>query len=183
MKKKFILPILTLLVISGFIIHAFITMASVSTYIFVSEIIISLLATYITFRTAPELYNNTEKDMERYTFLSITLTIFWWLLRATSIIFLIVIYFAAENNVELAIQMLELFVVSAITFFTMSSIAAWCIYHNGTVYPINRSPYYDDSDYEFDFQGMLKTIKEQRLNLPLFLILFSLEIKQSVNYI
>lgn len=171
MKKKFILPILTLLVISGFIIHAFITMQSVSTYISVSEIIISLLATYITFRLAPELYKNTEKDMERYTFLSITLTIFWWLLRATVIIFLIVIYFAVEDNYELAKQLLIGFVVSAGTFFTMSYIASWCIYHNGTVYPINRDPNYDDYDYEFDFQNKLKTIKEQRLNLPLFLFL------------
>lgn len=149
MKKKFILPILTLLVISGFIIHAFITMESVKMSVFVPEIIISLLATYITFRTAPELYKNTEKDMERYTFLSITLTIFWWLLRATSIIFLIAFYFAAENNVELAIQMLELFVVSAITFFTMSSIAAWCIYHTGTIHPDHRPAEYDAYDFDF----------------------------------
>ena len=151
MKKKFILPILTLLVISGFIIHAFITMQSVSTYISVSEIIISLLATYITFRLAPELYKNTEEDMERYTFHSITLTIFWWLLRATVIIFLIVIYFTVEGNDELAKQLLLGFVVSVVTFFTMSCTASWCIYHNGTVYPINRDPNYDDSDYEFDF--------------------------------
>lgn len=149
MKKKFILPILTLLIISGFIIHAFITMESVSTYIFVSEIIISLLATYITFRIAPELYKNTEEDMERYTFLSITLTIFWWLLRATSIIFLIVIYFAVENNAEMAFKMLEIFVVSAITFFTMSSIAAWCIYHTGTVYPVHHPAEYDTYDFDF----------------------------------
>ena len=149
MKKKFILPILTLLVISGFIIHAFITMTSVKTPVFVPEIIFSLLATYIVFRLAPELYKNTEEDMERYTFLSITLTIFWWLLRVTSIIFLIVIYFAVENNVEFAVQMLELFVVSAITFFTMSSIAAWCIYHTGTVHPDHRPTEYEAYDFDF----------------------------------
>ena len=97
------------------------------------------------------LTKNTEEDMERYTFLSITLTVFWWLLRATVIVFLIVIYFAVEGNDELAKQLLIGFVVSAGTFFTMSCIASWCIYHNGTVYPINRDPNYDDSDYEFDF--------------------------------
>ena len=149
MKKKFILPILTLLVISGFIIHAFITMQSVSTYISVSEIIISLLATYITFRLAPELYKNTEKDMERYTFLSITLTIFWLLLRATVIIFLIVIYFAVEGNDELAKQLLMGFVVSVGTFFTMSCIASWCIYHTGTVHPDHRPAEYDAYDFDF----------------------------------
>ena len=149
MKKKFILPLVTLLAISGFFIHVFFTNQSM--LLSVGEIILSVLGTYLVFGLAPELYKNTEEDMERYTFLSITLTVFWWLLRATVIIFLIVIYFAVEGNDELAKQLLIGFVVSAGTFFTMSFIASWCIYHNGTVYPINRSPYYDDSDYEFDF--------------------------------
>ena len=149
MKKKFILPILALLVISGFFIHAF--FANQSMLLLVGEIILSVLATYVVFRLAPELYKNTEDDMERYTFLSITLTVFWRLLQATAIIYLIVIYFAIKGDDELAKQVLIGFVVSAGTFFTMSCIASWCIYHNGTVYPINRSSYYDDSDYEFDF--------------------------------
>lgn len=149
MKKKFILPLVTLLAISGFFIHVF--FANQSMLLSVGEIILSVLGTYLVFGLAPELYKNTEEDMERYTFLSITLTVFWWLLRATVIVFLIVIYFAVEGNDELAKQLLIGFVVSAGTFFTMSCIASWCIYHNGTVYPINRSPYYDDSDYEFDF--------------------------------
>ena len=149
MKKKFILPLVTLLAISGFFIHAF--FANQSMLLSVVEIILSVLATYLVFRLAPELYNNTEDDMERYTFLSITLTVFWRLLQATAIIYLIVIYFAIKGDDELAKQVLIGFVVSAGTFFTMSCIASWCIYHNGTVYPINRSPYYDDSDYEFDF--------------------------------
>ncbi len=149
MKKKFILPLVTLLAISGFFIHAF--FANQSMLLSVGEIILSVLGTYLVFGLAPELYKNTEEDMERYTFLSITLTVFWWLLRATVIIFLIVIYFAVEGNDELAKQLLIGFVVSVVTFFTMSCTASWCIYHNGTVYPINRSPYYDDSDYEFDF--------------------------------
>jgi C4-dicarboxylate transporter len=149
MKKKFILPIVMLLATSGCFIHAF--FANQSMLFSVLEIIFSVLATYLVFTAFPELCNNTEEDMERYTFLSITLTVFWWLLRATVIIFLIVIYFAVEGNDELAKQLLIGFVVSVVTFFTMSCTASWCIYHNGTVYPINRSPYYDDSDYEFDF--------------------------------
>lgn len=133
MKKKFILPILTLLVISGFVIHGYITMSSV--YTFVLEVAFSMLATYVVIHTAAMNYKNDKRDMERYTFLSITLTVFGRLVQTTAILALCVTFYIEKDGGVLFVKTLDDFIVMGITFEFMVDVAVWHIHHLGTVRP------------------------------------------------
>jgi len=144
MKKKFILPFLTLMVICGFVIHGYIMMSSVFTFIL--EVAFSVLATYVVIHTAVEQYNNSESDTERYNFLSIILTVFFDLVVVAAIALTCVMLYAMEDITVL--QICDDIIVIGVASQFVADVAVWHIYHCDTVLPRNHPQRHQ---YEFDF--------------------------------
>jgi len=135
MKKKFILPILTLLVICGFIIHSYVTMSGV--FLFVLECIFCVIAIPFVIYTAAMICTNESENMERYTFLSITLTVFVRLAQLTAIIYLFPVFYMMRDGGVLLEGIADDLIFAGITFIFAISIATFLIYHAGTVRPKN----------------------------------------------
>jgi len=149
MKKKFILPILTLLVIFGFVIHSYATMTSV--FLFVEECIFCVIAIPFVIYTASMNCINEERNMERHTFLSITMTLFMTLAMIAAILFVCIGVYSLENGGTTHLGLIGSIIVAGITSLYIGCVAVHYIYHIGTILPKNQVTYDDDLDYEFDF--------------------------------
>ena len=149
MKKKFILPILTLLVILGFVIHSYATMTSV--FLFVEECIFCVIAIPFVIYTASMNCINEESNMERHTFLSITMTLFVKLAMIAAILFVCVGFYSLEKGGPAHLGLIGSVIVAGITSLYIVCVSVYYIYHIGTILPKNQVTYDDYSDYEFDF--------------------------------
>ena len=133
MKTKFILPILMLLVVCGFVVHGYTTISSV--YTFIMEVLVSALATYIVIHTAAMNYKNEKKDMERYMFLSITLTVFFRMVQLVAILIVCVAFYAMNDGGELFKQTCDSIIIGGVACMFIVYVAVWHIHHLGTVRP------------------------------------------------